>query len=66
MNVDDYLDAEDPDGTRLKGHRIWLNDILYELVFNYRTLLWDLATLSLPAEFTDQIRYFSRFDLSPP
>ena len=38
MNVDDYLDTEDPDGTRLKGHRIWLNDILYEVVFNYRTV----------------------------
>lgn len=26
--------------------------------------LWDLATLSLPGEFADQIRYFSRFDFS--
>jgi uncharacterized protein (DUF433 family) len=38
MNVDDYLDNQDPDGTRLKGHRIWLNDLLYEVVFNYRTV----------------------------
>jgi uncharacterized protein (DUF433 family) len=38
MNVDDYLDTQDPDGTRLKGHRIWLNDIVYEVVFNYRTV----------------------------
>ena len=29
-------------------------------------LLWDLATLSLPREFEDQIRYFSRLDASQP
>jgi len=27
---------DDPDGIRLKDHRIWLNDLLYEVVFNYR------------------------------
>jgi hypothetical protein len=37
MNVEDYLDINDPDGIRLKGHRIWLNDLLLEVVFNYRT-----------------------------
>jgi hypothetical protein len=36
MTFEEYLDFDDPDGIRLKGHRIWLNDLLYEVVFNYR------------------------------
>ena len=35
MEFNDYLDFTDPDGVRLKGHRVWLNDLLYEVVFNH-------------------------------
>jgi len=38
MDWNEYLDTQDADGTRLRGHRIWLNDLLYEVVFNYRTV----------------------------
>jgi uncharacterized protein (DUF433 family) len=34
MKVEDYLDLNDPDGIRFVGHRIWLNDLLYEVVYN--------------------------------
>jgi uncharacterized protein (DUF433 family) len=34
MKIEDYLDLSDPDGPRFVGHRIWLFDLLYEVVFN--------------------------------
>jgi uncharacterized protein (DUF433 family) len=34
MLVEDYLELNDPDGIRIKGHRIWMNDLLYEVIYN--------------------------------
>lgn len=34
MQVEDYLELDDPDGIRIKGHRIWLLHLLYEVVFH--------------------------------
>jgi uncharacterized protein (DUF433 family) len=35
MIVEDYFDLNDADGGRIKGHRIWFNDLLYEIVNNH-------------------------------
>jgi uncharacterized protein (DUF433 family) len=34
MQVEDYLELDDPDGIRIKGHRIWLFHLLYEVVYH--------------------------------
>ncbi len=32
MRIEDYLEVNDEDGIRIKGHRIWLNDLIEEIV----------------------------------
>lgn len=51
--LDDYLDFNDLDGIRLNGHRIWLHDLLYEVVFNYRTV--EELTVRFPSLRLDEI-----------
>jgi uncharacterized protein (DUF433 family) len=34
MDFDQYIDLTDPDGAKLVGHRIWLDQLLYEVVQN--------------------------------
>ena len=36
MDFHPYLDLTDPDGPRLVGHRIWLDQLLHEVVQNRR------------------------------
>jgi len=36
MDFSQYLDLTDPDGPRVVGHRIWLDQVLYEAVHNRR------------------------------
>ena len=36
MDFKQYLDLTDPDGPKLVGHRIWLDQVLYEVVHNRR------------------------------
>ena len=34
MHVEDYLELNDEDGIRIKGHRIWLNNLIDEIMNN--------------------------------
>ena len=34
MQVEDYLQLDDPDGIRIRGHRVWLYHLLYETIFH--------------------------------
>jgi uncharacterized protein (DUF433 family) len=36
MDFSEYLDFSDPDGPKLVGHRIWLDQLLYEVVQHRR------------------------------
>ena len=36
MDFHQYLDLTDPDGPKLVGHRIWLDQLLHEVVQNRR------------------------------
>jgi uncharacterized protein (DUF433 family) len=53
MTFEEYLDLDDPDGIRLKGHRIWLNDLLYEVVFNYRSA--EELSIRFPTLMMDEV-----------
>jgi uncharacterized protein (DUF433 family) len=37
MQLEDYFDFESSGAIRIKGHRIWLEDILYEYIFREMT-----------------------------
>jgi uncharacterized protein (DUF433 family) len=38
MQLEDYFDFTDPDAIRIKGHRIWIEDVLYEYVYRHLTV----------------------------
>lgn len=35
MQVEDYLELDDPDGIKIRGHRIWMNDLLMAHLYNW-------------------------------
>ena len=37
MQLEDYFDFLAPDDIRIKGHRIGIEDVLYEFIFNAKT-----------------------------
>jgi uncharacterized protein (DUF433 family) len=37
MQLEDYFELDDPDGIRIRGHRIWLHHVLYEVVYQGMT-----------------------------
>jgi len=58
----DYLDFSDPPAIRLRGHRIWIEDVLYEHVYralNADELAARFPTLT-PAEIYAVLLYYHR------
>jgi uncharacterized protein (DUF433 family) len=62
MIFDEYLDLTDPDGPKLVGHRIWLDQLLYEVVHHRRDadqLIERFPTLDRPTVYAC-ILYFEQ------
>ena len=38
MQIEDYFEFLDPDEIRIKGHRIWMQDVLYEYIHRGMTV----------------------------
>src|SRR3954453_13712976 len=60
MVLEDYFDFSDPDEIRLKGHRVWIQHILYPYLEQGKTaeqIAADLPTLSLDKVYATILYY---------
>ncbi len=66
MQLEDYFDFSDPNDIRLKGHRVWIQHVLYPYVNEGKSaeqIAADLPTLSLDKVYATILYYLLNKEL---